>query len=390
MAATDFSAWKKIRKLINDLHLWMGIGSGIILFIVCLTGTIYAFRTEIEQVIEPDKYRVEVQGERMAAAELITELEQQSGGKIDMISIPHAPDAPYKLRIKRPDEEGRGTTYFVNPYTAEIKGTTDSPSSDFFMTVFRLHRWLLMERSVGRVVVGIATVIFVFIIISGMVLWWPKKLKHLKQSLTVKTSANWKRINHDLHNSLGFYASILLMVMALSGLCWSFEWYRDGLGAVLGTKVFGSRGSSEALVSTVSENAVPVSITEVLNKSQEILPYDGDYTIYLPKESSDLITLRKYRPASFSGLKAYDMLLLDQYSGKLLFTDIYAERPLNEKISTMIKPIHTGEIFGTFSKILYFIASLIGTSLPITGVFIWINKLKKKRKKKQRKTVSAA
>lgn len=365
------------------------VGSSFLSFVL-LTGTIYAFRTEIEQLPEPEKHRVEVQGERMPADKIVAAFQQQKGGQVNMVSIPHAPDAPYELRAKKPGEEGRGTTYRVNPYTAEIEGDTQSSSSDFFITVFRLHRWLLMDRSIGRVIVGIATIIFVFIIISGMVLWWPKKLKHLKQSLTVKTSPNWKRINHDLHNSLGFYASILLMVMALSGLCWSFEWYRDGLGAVMGTKVFGSRGSSEELVSAVSENAMPVSVSEVLSTSEQALPYDGDYTLYLPQEADDVITVRKYRPASFFGITSYDMLLLGHYSGKVLFTDIYAERPLNERISTMIKPIHTGEIFGTFSKILYFIASLIGTSLPITGVFIWVNKLKKKRKKKAARVTARA
>jgi len=370
----------------------MGIASGIILFVVCLTGTMYAFRAEIEQLIEPDKYRVEApaDAERMSAEDIFVRLQQQTGGKATSISLPYSVEEPYKVTIRQAEEEGRGTTYFVNPYTAEIQGTTDSPSSEFFMTVFKLHRWILLERSVGRVVVGIATVIFVFIIFSGMVLWWPKKFKHLKQSLSIKTSANWKRINHDLHNSLGFYASLLLLVMALSGLCWSFEWYRDGLGAVLGTKVFGSRGSSEEVVSTITEDAMPVSISEVVNKGNDVLPYAGDYSISYPEQPEGTISIRKYRPASFSGLTAYDLLLLDQYSGEVLFTDIYSERPFNEKISTMIKPIHTGEIFGTFSKILYFIASLIGTSLPITGVLIWINKLKKTRKKGQKQTASAA
>lgn len=378
------------RKFVNDLHLWMGIGSGIVLFIVCLTGTIYAFRAEIEQLVEPDKYTVTVEGERMVADAIVGELQQQTSGQVNMISIPHAPDAPYKLRVKKADEEGRGTTYYVDPYTARIKGTSDSPSSEFFMTVFRLHRWLLMERSVGRVIVGAATVIFVFIIISGMVLWWPKKLKLLRQSLTVRTSANWKRINFDLHNSLGFYASLLLMVMALSGLCWSFEWYRDGLGAVLGTKVFGSRGSSEEILSTVEENMMPVAISEILTQANQTLSYEGDYTIYLPTEAEGVVSVRKYRPASFFGITSYDMLLLDQYNGEVLYKDVYAERPLNERISTMIKPIHTGEIFGTFSKILYFLASLIGTSLPVTGVLIWINKLRKKRKKSRKQVASAA
>jgi uncharacterized iron-regulated membrane protein len=378
------------RRLVNDIHLWMGIGSGLILFVVCLSGTLYAFRAEVERLLEPDKYRVEVaeNAGRMSTEDLFAQISRQTGGMITSVSIPSAPNEAYKVRIKKNEEERRGSTYYVNPYTAEIIGGSDGPASAFFSTVFRLHRWLLMERATGRIIVGTATVIFVFIIISGYLLWIPRKLKLLRQSLTIKTTGNWKRVNYDLHNSLGFYAGIFLLVMALSGLCWSFEWYRDALGGVLGTKVFGSRGQAE-VVSKVDENAFPLSVEEVLLKSNEQLPYPGDYVVYLPDTADAPVTVRKYRSASFAGLTAYDLLKLDQYSGEVLHQDIYAERPLNEKISTMIKPIHTGEIFGTFSKIIYFMASLIGTSLPVTGVMIWVNKLKKKRRKSRKPSMAS-
>src|SRR5690606_40397849 len=66
-------------------------------------------------------------------------------------------------------------------------------------------------------------IIFTFLIFSGLILWLPKKLRAWKQGFKIKLSANWKRINHDLHNTLGFYSFILLLVMSLTGLCWSFE-----------------------------------------------------------------------------------------------------------------------------------------------------------------------
>ncbi|MFP4092310.1 MAG: PepSY-associated TM helix domain-containing protein [Cyclobacteriaceae bacterium] len=379
------------RKLFNDFHLWMGIGSGLILFVVCLSGTIYAFRTEIEKLLEPSSFRIEQadKSKRLTTETIFTQLQEEPGGIITSVSIPFAADEPYKVSIKASAEEKRGTTYLVNPYSGEVLGTPKGPASAFFSTVFKLHRWLLMERSTGRIIVGIATIIFVFIILTGWVLWWPRKLRNLKQSLTVKTSANWKRVNHDLHNSLGFYASFLLMIMALSGLCWSFEWYRDGLEAVLGTKVFGSRGGEE-VSSQAEADAFPLSVEALIDKSEAYLSYPGDYTIYLPAGEEEAVKVIKYPKVSFAGLTAYDLLKLDQYSGELLLKDIYADRPFNEKISTMIKPIHTGEVFGTFSKILYFLASLIGTSLPVTGVLIWVNKLKKKSRKRQQTSMATS
>lgn len=381
------------RKLFNDLHLWMGIGSGIILFLVCLSGTIYTFRTEIEQAIEPAKYSVEVpeNAERMTAEAILEHLQQEPGGIIATITIPHAEDKPYEVSIKKSEEERRGTTYLVNPYTAEVKGTTESPASEFFMFMFRLHRWLLLESEVGRPIVGVATIIFVFIILSGLVIWFPKKISNWKQGLKIKFSGNWKRINHDLHNALGFYSSILLLIMALTGLCWSFEWYREGLGKVLGAQVFGGRGGGEPIMSVIpAGEASSLSIAEFIRYTNEILPYEGDVFLSLPGSPEKVVAIRKNRAASFFTLSASDRLQLDQYSGKVLQADIFAEKPLNQQITSMIKPIHTGEIFGTFSKILYFIACLIGTSLPVTGVIIWINKLKKKSKTKKKKRQEVA
>lgn len=59
---------------------------------------------------------------------------------------------------------------------------------------------------------------------------------------------------------------------------------------------------------------------------------------------------------------------------------MFSDKPLNEQIVSLIKPLHLGSVCGIFSKILYFIACLVATSLPVTGTLIWINKLRKKKK----------
>src|SRR5690606_28971019 len=115
-----------------------------------------------------------------------------------------------------------GKTYLVNPYTGEVKGTTESSTAKFFTVVMGLHRWLLVQDGGGKVIVGIATIIFVFLCITGLFIWWPVKARDWKRGFKIKFSASWKRINHDLHNTLGFYALIFLLIMSLTGLCWSF------------------------------------------------------------------------------------------------------------------------------------------------------------------------
>lgn len=373
------------RKLFNDIHLWMGIGSGLILFFVCLSGTMYAFRSEIEQLLEPSKYHVvaDEHKERLSAEVIMERVQQEVGGKVAYVEIPHDKDRSYKINVKTSEEDRRGTTYFADPYTAEVKGSSEGPASAFFMFIFRLHRWLLLDTEVGRPIVGVATLIFAFLVLTGLVLWWPKKLKNWKQGLKIKTDANWKRINHDLHNTFGFYAFLLLLVMALTGLCWSFGWYKEGLSGVIGAEVFGGRNQEHVASTPPAEDASALSVSDFIQLANDILPYQGDYRIALPDSPEAPVAVSKNRTGFFA-ISASDKIQFDQYNGKLLGIEKFADKPLNEQIASSIKPLHTGEMFGLFSKILYFVACLIATSLPVTGTIIWINKLKKKSKKKTR------
>ena len=213
-----------------------------------------------------------------------------------------------------------------------------------------------------------------------MIIWIPNKVKHWRQGLKIKTRANFKRLNHDLHNTLGFYAFILMLIMALSGLFWSFEWYREGASHLLGTEVFNREKSSiESNIYHTSNQLI--SIEELINQSKLELPYEGDCRIYLPTTKKDVFKVEK-NSIGFFAFAGSDQLFIDQYSGEIIHKNIFSEKPLNKQIAALIKPIHMGYVFGTFSKILYFIACLIATSLPITGTIIWINKLKKKKKRR--------
>lgn len=221
-----------LRKFINDVHLWLGLGSGIILFLVCLSGTALTFEKEVKALFTSE---LKVgSGTNPIEIEALAE-NLKAEGAVNSVTIDHNPSEPYKFSVKTSPEDRRGTTYFVDQYTGEFSLAPASPLDGFFMSMFRLHRWLLLDTEIGRPIVGIATIIFFFIALSGVVLWFPKKMKwkNMKAGFKIKTSANWKRINHDLHNTLGFYACIFLVIMTLTGLFWSFEWYKEAGSKVL-------------------------------------------------------------------------------------------------------------------------------------------------------------
>ncbi|MBO9618578.1 MAG: PepSY domain-containing protein [Niabella sp.] len=368
-----------MRKFVNDIHLWLGLASGIILFLVCLSGTIYTFRTEIEERLNKELYFVkDYQGKQVLSLDsLIATVEKSTQNKISSVTIPADSKRAWSFAAKpRGKEAGRGKTILVNPYTGSVTGDTQTGSSRFFLTVMKMHRWLLMEQGTGRIIVGIATIIFAVMLLSGIILWLPRRLRYWKQGLTILFRGKWKRINHDLHNTLGFYSFIFLLIMALTGLCWSFNWYRTGASKILGAEIFGSK--KEKPMQAAQGAGTMLSPDEVFKIAGRELNYQGTTRLGFPEGKGAAFTISKNNADAWNTAAA-DKLTIDAYSGSVLKKEVFASKTAGQKIAASIRSIHTGEIFGWCSKIIYFISCFIATSLPVTGTFIWINKMKKKK-----------
>ena len=368
------------RTFFNDIHLWLGFLSGIIIFLVCLSGTILTYEKEIEAFFY-NGISIKPEGDRKSIVELSETITKQTSGTITGVVIPSEKKEPFEFSVKKNANDRRGAKFLVDPYTQEIVEPQKTAVDDFMFSMFKLHRWLLLDSKIGRPIVGIATIIFLILSITGLVLWFPKKLKwkNLKHGFKIKTTAKWKRINHDLHNTLGFYACIFILIMGITGLCWSFEGYRDGLSKVLGTKVFGNRGGESLKINSELNPLAPtINYDQAIAIVNKELNYEGKINISFPNDQNPLFTIRKYNDKSWSTVAADALIINNQ--GIVLSKKMYSDIPTNQKIANAIKPIHTGEIFGGISKLLYFLACLIATSLPITGTLIWWNKLKKNKK----------
>lgn len=442
------TTWQKVRKLFNDIHLWLGLGSGLIVIMICFSGTVYVYNTELTERAAPHLYKVTpaAGAERIAPEQLIGKVQQVSGGKVTAVNIPADPGRSYQFNVKTNNDKSRfGTAYMVDPYTGKILGNSleKNGTREFMSTMFSLHRWLLLDkiekpvlssmtnRELGSKISGWTTIIFTLGCITGLIIWFPQKVRTWRQGLKIKLSGNWKRINHDLHNTLAFYSLLFLLVMGLTGPQWSFEWYRDGLQKTLGTykpkpqgaegkpgeagrksqsregraerkgendnKSMANRGNGERKgeeekdrLSEISNipNALPVEkeqqplgIAAYIAAANKLLPYKGNYMVTLPADAKTPVSISKTKVGFFAPA-AGDRLTLDQYTAAAVKLDIFRDKPFNERIAGSIKALHVGNVYGGFTKLLYFIACLVATTLPITGTLIWLNKLKKKRRKK--------
>lgn len=390
-----------MKRFWRNIHLYLSLAAGLVIMVVCFTGAVLVFEKEFQQKLYPERYFVQEYQHRLTLDSVIQKFEQAvegssvSGLKLyadskRSIEVSYTEKGNQKKdrKIKSEDKKNKQTgdrkqegprnkQAFVNPYSGELISLYDSRST-FFFTMFSLHRWLLMG-DIGKLIVGISTFVFLFIIITGLILWWPQTRSKLKQHLTLKWSG-WKRINHDLHVVIGFYTGIFLFVFAFTGLAWSFEWFNKGIYWVTNSE----NKRPEPPASVYQSSTKSVSVETILSSTQQRIPDASFIQINLPKDSSASYAVT-VMSASAVHERASDQYFFDQYTGHLAGTSLYTERNLGQRVRSTFYPIHVGSIGGLPGRIIAFISCIAGVTFPITGLLLWLNRLKKERQKKAKK-----
>lgn len=398
-----------MKKLFAKVHLWLSIPFGIIIAIVCLTGAILVFETEILELCYPSHYYVkEVKGEPLPPATLISMGRKQlpDSLKINGIRITADPKRTYQLVLP-----GKKAAAFIDPYTGKVTGIADGQG--FFMQMMRLHRWLLDSYkrdgsfALGKTVVGYSTLALAVILISGLVIWYPRNRKVLKNRLKIKTKSGWYRFFYDLHVSGGFYATLLLLVLTLTGLTWSFGWYRDAFYTVFGVETTQGQGHAPAAAAPTSrEGNVSGKNTSYGEKAgsgeraqrpehsgaPERREKKPDYTAWA-EVLADLqnrypaynsITIQSgsatVSTARYGNTRGSDRYTFDPSTGAITEVQLYKDLPKSGKMRGWIYSVHAGTWGGMTTKILSCLVSLLGGIFAITGYYFWIKKKLRKRK----------
>lgn len=374
---------KTFKKIASQLHLWLGVSSGLVVFIVALTGSILVFEEELEPVIYPRFHVVEAPKDQSPLpldnlrAAVASRYPKQ---RITRIAIePHA-DRTIIFGLVKGKKGKDVLSVAVNPYTAEITDTRRENKS-FFHVVLQLHRYLCLEDT-GKAITGVACIMFIVIMITGLVLWWPNR-KQTKQRLTIKWGAKFKRLNWDLHAVFGFYVLPFTFLIALTGLVWSYKWVNNMIYLTFDGKPQQKR---EAPANISIAKATPTgTLAKITAETDRLLPHPGRVQFTLPESDSLSITVSKVNEnASISNV--VDFLYFDQNDGHLLSKRLYDDETTGMKVRRLVFPIHTGSIWGLPTKILALIVALITASLPVTGVIIWVGRKFRKEKKVIRKS----
>lgn len=396
-----------MRKLFAKIHLWLSIPFGIIIAIVCLTGAILVFETEIQELCHPSHYFVkEVKGEPLLPAALIESTRRQLPDSIKINGIRVTPDPKRTYQLVLP---GKKAAAFIDPYTAEVTGINDGQG--FFMQMMRLHRWLLDSYkrdgsfSLGKALVGYSTLVLAIILVSGLVIWYPRNRKALKNRLKIKANAGWYRFFYDLHVAGGFYSTLLLLVLTLTGLTWSFGWYRDAFYTAFGVETTQPQAHAPAPSAKQEqpEDKKPGERSRGergghpersgSSERKERQQKRTDYTVWAGVLSDlqhrypayNSITIQdgsaSVSTARYGNTRGSDRYTFDAATGQITDIQLYKDLPKSGKIRGWIYSVHAGTWGGMTTKILSCLVSFLGAVFAITGYYFWIKKKMRKRKR---------
>ena len=402
-----------MKKIFRKIHLWLSVPFGLIITLVCFSGAMLVFENEANEWFRRDLYYVEtVKESPLPMDKLLEKVATTLPDSVSVtgVSISSDPGRAYQVSLSKP----RRASLYVDQYTGEVKGKSER--SGFFMFMFRMHRWLLDSMNPGnegifwgKMIVGVSTLLLVFVLISGIVIWWPRTRKALKNSLKITATKGWRRFWYDLHVAGGMYALIFLLAMALTGLTWSFPWYRTAFYKVFGVEVQQRAAQGHEQKSDAQKRDTKLAAhqekkregNEVRKGERSRRPENNHsdmYSVTSPfvywQEIYDKLRRQnpEYKQISissgtasvsfnrFGNQRASDRYSFNTDNGEFTETSLYQHQDKSGKIRGWIYSVHVGNWGGMFTRILTFIAALLGAALPLTGYYLWIKRLIKVRK----------
>lgn len=357
-----------MKSFITKVHLWLSVPFGLIIALVCATGAILVFEEEILELSYPERYFVkQTQDKALPISVLIMKARTQLPDSLQINGIQISGEADRTYRISTT----QGTGYFINPYSGEI--TARDERSRFFRNTLLLHRFLLQPVSRhsddipwGKRIVGYSTLAFTLILTSGLIIWIPRNLRMLKNRLCIQTKGSRHRLFYDLHVSGGFYACLLLFAMALTGLTWSFPWYRNIFYGMLGAtpQIQQKEKKKQQDGQTAATNFI--SWDKALNM---VGKFYSSYKSISITDGNIAVSVHDY-----GNTRARDRYFFDPQSGMITGKSLYEETPQYSKMRGWIWSVHTGHWGGMTTRILSFLACLAGVVLVGSGYYLYMRK----------------
>jgi uncharacterized iron-regulated membrane protein len=373
----------KLRKIVFWLHLTAGLTAGSVVAIMSVTGVLLAFERQWTELAErdlrvnptaPGAPRLSIDG--LIAGVRAVEPDAMPSG----VTLRSDPAAPAAINL------GRERTVFLNPYTGAILGEGSKQVRDFFRSVTNIHRWLGTpdkSRALGRAVTGACNLAFLFLIISGFFLWWPRQGTRNggRAILAPKTKLRGKAGYFSWHNAIGFWSAPILFFIVLSGVLMSYPWATNLLYRVTGSEPPPQRAVTSPRPGPPKESSfVPRDIDRLWTMAEQQAPAWKTISVRFETSPSAPLTFsieegQRGRPDLRS------QLTLDPKTGELVRWEPFSTFSLGRQLRSWARFVHTGEADGVFGQTIAALASAGAAVLVFTGfVLAWRRFRERKRR----------
>ncbi len=368
---------KRLRKIIFWCHLPVGVVAGIVILIMCVTGVLLAYEKQIISWADTRAYRSApptAEARHLPTETLVAKAREARGTNPTAITLKSDSSAPAEVAF------GRETTLFLNPYSAQVLGEGSPGVRSFFRTVTDWHRWLGAKgdnRNVARAITGASNLGFLFLVISGFYLWWPRNwnLKAVRNVIWFRRGLPAKGRDFNWHNTIGFWCAPALFLVVISAVVISYTWAGNLVYRIVGETPPAPRAAQPA----TGNNLAPAA--DALTK------LDGAWSI-AEQQVSDWRTISLQLPTSASAPLTFNIdrgtggqpqkrgqLVLDRTTGAVTKWEPFSSYTRGRQLRSILRFTHTGEVAGIAGQTIAAIVSLGGAFLTFTGLALAFRRL---------------
>jgi len=357
-----------LRRVLRPVHRWVGLSVGFVIMWMALTGSMLVWRKQLETPLDRDLLSVPTCAARVSLDALTANaVKTYPKGKLDYIRL--IAGEPGEARM--PAAMIRFTDQmfvYLNPCTGEVLGQRGRYSGPFGM-LEQLHRFRFVPN--GNLVVGSSAIAFgLVLVIGGLVLWWPGTWRGARRALALRTPRARGAARHiALHKTVGPYAAAIVLLLVLTGLPQSFDWYRNAVYRLTGSPLPEHPPASHE----VAPGTQRLPMQAIWQKVQALDAQTHEVLLHFPLRAEDPVEIYAI-DLDAPHPNARTLIALDAYTGDTLSFTPYAASNLGHRLYFWTLSIHTGYVGGWVGQALLLFGVLCVPVLGYTGIRSWLRR----------------
>jgi uncharacterized iron-regulated membrane protein len=374
-----------LRKIVFWLHLCAGVFAGIVVLIMSITGVALTYQKQMTEWADRSYWPAPAApgSPLMPIGSLIEQvLKENPAAKPSAVVFYAEAGSPAVVTA------GPGRNLIVDRHTGKVAGEGSKSIRDFFSVMTTWHRYLgadATSRPVGKAITGACNLAFLFIVVSGFFLWWPRTwTRQALRSVTwFKSGVKGRARDFNWHNVFGFWTAIPLFLVVLSATVISYPWASNLVYRIAGSgppqqnaprpAPSGQIGQREGTRAAPPPVLSLADVDTLLDKAEREVPGWRTINLRLPTAEDKEVTF--VIDQGWGGQpQLRSTLTLERGSGKIARLQTFDDQNLGQRARSWLRFVHTGEFYGVAGQTVAGVASFAGVMLAITGFMLVVRR----------------